>query len=52
MPIGIASTKFVHVGATPKWTLSTSDLRVEDEEDADQHQQHLREEVDDRRAAR
>ena len=34
MPIGIARTKFVHVGATPKWTLSTSTSGSKTEEAA------------------
>ena len=50
MPIGIARMKSFHVGATPSVTLSASwpGFGPEHEHGADDHQQHLGEEVHDR----
>ena len=44
--IGIASRKLLQVGAMPKWTFVDEDVRAEDEDEAEQHEQHLRREVD------
>ena len=44
----MARAKSLHVGATPQWMLLRQHLRAEDEHEADDDQQRLRGEVDDR----
>jgi len=48
IPIGIATRKSFHVGATPSWTLWISVCGEEHEHDPDDHEQQLRGEVGDR----
>ena len=50
MPTGIAMKKSFHVGAMPKSTLSISVSGENTRNSADQHEQQLRDEVDDRAA--
>ena len=40
----------LQVGATPQWMFADKRVRAEDEREADDHQQQLRGEVDDREA--
>ena len=43
--IGIARRKWLQVGATPEVDVRDEDVRREDEDEAEQHEQHLRREV-------
>ena len=48
MPIGMEIRKAETVGVVPKCTLPHEHLRIEDQRDADDHEQRLRGEVGDR----